>query len=50
MELSQTKPQIKKSIYLYLLLTLLFSAIVWILTLHQGTGRIGGRIYGYGIM
>jgi membrane protease YdiL (CAAX protease family) len=24
--------------------------VVWALTLHQGTGRIGGRIYGYGIM
>ena len=50
MELTQTKSQIKKSIFIYLLLTLFLSAIVWILTLHQGTGRIGGRIYGYGIM
>ena len=40
-----------KSILIFLLLTFTLSAIVYALTLHAGTtGRIGGRIYGYGIM
>ncbi|CAM4050655.1 CAAX protease self-immunity [Pedobacter westerhofensis] len=42
--------QSKKAIGIFLVLTLALSAIVWILTLHSGEGRIGGRIYGYGIM
>lgn len=44
------KSQSKKAIVVYLLITLSLSAIVWVLTLHSGTGRIGGRMYGYGIM
>jgi membrane protease YdiL (CAAX protease family) len=50
MELS--KSQSKKAIGIYLLITLALSAVVWILTLNAGAsaGRIGGRIYGYGIM
>ncbi len=40
----------RRAVFIYLLFTLLFSIIVWILTIHQGTGRIGARIYGYGIM
>ena len=41
----------RKVIILFLAFTLIFSALVWVLTLHatQG-GRIAGRIYGYGIM
>lgn len=44
------KSQSKKGILVFLSLTLIFSSIVWILTLHEGNGRIGGRIYGFGIM
>jgi membrane protease YdiL (CAAX protease family) len=45
-----TKSQNKKAIGIYLIITLALSAVVWVLTLHAGTGRVGGRIYGYGIM
>lgn len=44
------KTQSKRAVTLYLLLTFSVSAVVWGLTLHAGTGRIGGRLYGYGIM
>lgn len=43
--------QSRKAITIYLLFTLVFSALVWVLSLnatHQG--RIGGRVYGYAIM
>ncbi len=50
MELHFTKAQSRRGITIFLLITLCLSAVVWVLTLHQGTGRIGGRIYGYGIM
>jgi membrane protease YdiL (CAAX protease family) len=47
----QSVSQSKKAIGIYLLFTLMLSAIVWVATLHAGdTGRIGGRIFGYGIM
>ncbi len=43
--------QSRKAIFLYLLFTLLFSAVVWVLTIHAtAAGRIGNRIYGFGIM
>jgi membrane protease YdiL (CAAX protease family) len=45
-----SKSQSKKAIGIFLILTLAFSTVVWILTVHSGEGRIGGRIYGYGIM
>ena len=44
------KSQSKKAIIIFLLLTLTFSSIVWILTLNGGNGRLSGRIYGFGIM
>ena len=41
----------RKAIYTYLLITAALSAVVYLLTLNAGnTGRIGNRIYGYGIM
>lgn len=41
----------RKPVFLYLFFTLVFSAVIWILTVHApNAGRIGGRIYGYGIM
>ena len=40
----------KKAIGIFLLLTFALSSVVWVLTIHSGEGRIGGRIYGYGIM
>jgi len=41
----------KNPITLYLVFTLIFSTIVWLLTLNAtSAGRIAGRIYGYGIM
>jgi uncharacterized protein len=47
----QSVSQSKKAIAVFLLFTLLLSSVVWILTLHaENTGRIGGRIFGYGIM
>jgi membrane protease YdiL (CAAX protease family) len=41
-----------KAIYLFLFITLLLSAVVWILTIHAGgkAGGFGNRVYGYGIM
>lgn len=48
--MGNAKAESKKAIGLYLLLTLISSALVWYFTLHAGTGRIGGRMYGYGIM
>jgi membrane protease YdiL (CAAX protease family) len=48
MELS--KAQSKKAIGIYLSITLALSAVVWVLTLNAGTGRIGDRMYGFGIM
>lgn len=45
-----SKSESKKAIGIFLLLTFAFSSVVWILTIHSGEGRIGGRIYGYGIM
>lgn len=48
MEIS--KPQSKKAIGIYLLLTLLLSAVVWALTLNSGPGRVGERMFGYAIM
>ena len=48
---THTTNQSRKAIGIYLLITCLLSAVVYLLTLHAGnTGRIGGRIYGYGIM
>ncbi len=36
---------------MYLFFTLIFSSVVWILTLHaKDAGRIANRMYGYGIM
>ncbi|MFI2744519.1 CPBP family intramembrane glutamic endopeptidase [Zhouia sp. PK063] len=41
----------KYPVFTYLVFTLFFSSIVWILTLHaKDSGRIANRIYGYGIM
>lgn len=41
----------QRPITTYLLLTLVFSSIVWLLTLHAtNAGRIAGRVFGYGIM
>lgn len=41
----------KYPIFTYLFFTLIFSSIVWILTLHaKEAGRLAGRMYGYGIM
>jgi membrane protease YdiL (CAAX protease family) len=41
----------QRPIATYLILTLIFSSIVWLLTLHAThAGRIAGRIFGYGIM
>jgi membrane protease YdiL (CAAX protease family) len=42
----------RKAITIYLLITIALSAVVYLLTIHagSGTGRIGGRVYGYGIM
>lgn len=38
-------------ILLYLIFTLIFSSIVWVLTLNApNAGRIAGRMFGYGIM
>jgi uncharacterized protein len=46
-----TISQSRRAILIYLLITLVLSSVVWVLTLHAGsTGRLGGRIYGYGIM
>jgi len=45
-----SKTETKKAIVIFLLFTLALSAVVWVLTLHSGEGRIGGRMYGYGIM
>lgn len=43
--------QSRKVIITFLIITLFLSSIVWFLTLNAGnTGRIGGKIYGYGIM
>jgi membrane protease YdiL (CAAX protease family) len=50
MDLNAVRSQSRKALALYLSITLCLSAVVWILTLHAGTGRIGGRIFGYGIM
>ena len=47
MQLKKTK----NTILLYLIFTLLFSSIIWILTLNApDAGRIAGRMFGYGIM
>ena len=41
----------QRPIITYLFFTLLFSSVVWLLTLHAtDQGRIAGRIFGYGIM
>jgi membrane protease YdiL (CAAX protease family) len=49
MEESKTKS--RKAIAIFLLITFALSAVVYVLTLHAGnTGRLGNRIYGYGIM
>lgn len=45
-----SKSQSKSAIGIFLLLTLVLSTVVWILTVHSGEGRIGSRIYGFGIM
>ena len=38
-------------VLLYLIFTLIFSSIVWVLTLNApNAGRIAGRMFGYGIM
>ncbi len=41
----------RKPVLTFLLFTLFFSGIIWILTLHAtNAGRVAGRMYGYGIM
>jgi len=41
----------RKTVLVYLFFTLLFSSVVWALTLHAvHAGRVAARIYGYGIM
>jgi len=41
----------KYPVLLYLLLTLVFSTVIWIMTVHAtDQGRIAGRLFGYGIM
>ncbi|MCE6991522.1 type II CAAX endopeptidase family protein [Dyadobacter sp. CY323] len=45
-----SKSESRKAIGIFLLLTFALSSVVWILTINSGEGRIGGRIYGYGIM
>jgi membrane protease YdiL (CAAX protease family) len=49
--MSDTRVQSRKAIFIYLSFTLIFSAVVWILTIHaKDAGRLAGRIFGYGIM
>ena len=42
----------RKAIYIFLLITLALSSVIWLLTLNAGenTGAFGNRVYGYGIM
>ena len=42
----------QKAIFIFLAFTMIFSSVVWLLTIHAGSnaGLFGNRFYGYGIM
>ena len=51
MTLTSSNKKSLSKIFVFLLITVALSSVVWVLTLNAGnSGRIGLRIYGYGIM